>query len=190
MNKPNPYRAPASTFEESTESGALTATTPRLASRWSRLFAKLLDTAALFVIIGVAAIVAVICEELMIDEETSIVIAVAVGLLGGLGLLIYNLSRLQSHGQTLGKQVFNIRIVRANSFRPVSLTRLVGLRYLPIYLGSNVPLIGGFLGLFDVLMIFAKDRRCLHDHIADTTVIDYRDDHQLLSPNGPGPAAW
>jgi uncharacterized RDD family membrane protein YckC len=29
-----------------------------------------------------------------------------------------------------------------------------------------------FYGLIDVLLIFGKDRRCIHDHIAGTVVID------------------
>lgn len=184
MNQPNPYRAPTSTFEDAAETSAYPDTTPQLASRWSRLFAKLVDTAAIVVIVAVAALVAGFLQGFGVAEDTTLILGVGLGGLGALGLLGYNLNRLHSHGQTLGKQVFKIRIVRSQSLSPVSLSRLIGLRYLPIYLGSNIPFIGSFLALFNVLMIFANDRRCLHDHIADTTVIDYVPGDQLLSPMG------
>jgi uncharacterized RDD family membrane protein YckC len=34
-----------------------------------------------------------------------------------------------------------------------------------------LPTVGPFAGLIDVLFIFLKDRRCLHDHIAGTVVV-------------------
>ena len=36
---------------------------------------------------------------------------------------------------------------------------------------SNIPFIGGIIGLVDALMIFGEEHRCLHDHIAGTKVI-------------------
>ena len=37
---------------------------------------------------------------------------------------------------------------------------------------AQIPYIGAFLILADVLCIFREDRRCLHDHLAGTRVID------------------
>jgi uncharacterized RDD family membrane protein YckC len=48
---------------------------------------------------------------------------------------------------------------------------LLGLRYLPVQLITNVPLAGPVLNLVNVLMIFRGDRRCGHDLIAGTRVV-------------------
>jgi hypothetical protein len=37
---------------------------------------------------------------------------------------------------------------------------------------SAVPVVGPVLVLADALWIFRADRRCLHDRIADTVVVD------------------
>ena len=39
---------------------------------------------------------------------------------------------------------------------------------------SMVPMLGGFASLVDALCIFREDRRCIHDLIAGTRVIEYR----------------
>jgi uncharacterized RDD family membrane protein YckC len=44
-------------------------------------------------------------------------------------------------------------------------------RSLPITLFSLIPVIGGLLGLANIGFIFRKDRRCLHDIIAGTKVV-------------------
>jgi len=50
--------------------------------------------------------------------------------------------------------------------------KLVGLRYVPVWLASSIPFIGGFLALIDILFIFREDRRCVHDMIAGTVVVE------------------
>jgi len=67
-------------------------------------------------------------------------------------------------GQTLGKMAIAIRVVRSDG-RPVSvgtaLLRLVG------YLFSSLLLFVGFL-----MIVFDRERRGLHDRLADTIVVD------------------
>lgn len=71
-------------------------------------------------------------------------------------------------GQTLGKRLLNIAIVDLNN-QPVSLLNLVLNRYLIQIAMAVVPL----LNPADYLtMFFRRDRRCLHDLIAKTKVID------------------
>lgn len=36
---------------------------------------------------------------------------------------------------------------------------------------SDIPFIGGFMPLIDVLLIFRKSRKCLHDDLAGTIVV-------------------
>ena len=51
---------------------------------------------------------------------------------------------------------------------------MIGLRYLPTAVVTQIPLIGSILGITDILFIFGQERRCVHDLIAGTKVIDYR----------------
>jgi uncharacterized RDD family membrane protein YckC len=47
-------------------------------------------------------------------------------------------------------------------------------RYLPISVVSVIPVVGPLLTLIDILFIFRSDRRCVHDLIADTQVLEER----------------
>lgn len=80
---------------------------------------------------------------------------------------------LARYGQTVGKRIIGLRIVRTDGSR-ASLGRLFWLRWvIPSILGF-VPLLGWLFGLADALTVFSDDRRTLHDRIADTIVIDLR----------------
>lgn len=77
---------------------------------------------------------------------------------------------LLRHGQTLGKRLLNIAIVDLNN-QPVTVLNLVLNRYLIQLAMIIIP----FLNPIDYLiMFFRRDRRCLHDLIAKTKVIDLR----------------
>lgn len=90
-----------------------------------------------------------------------------------LGCLFFLLAHgyfLKTAGQTIGKKLIGIRIVDLSDNLP-SFTRLIGARYLPVWLTSAIPFIGGLLVIVDALFIFGSERRCLHDRIAGTKVI-------------------
>jgi len=90
-----------------------------------------------------------------------------------LGLAFFSIVHgyfLHSNGQTIGKIALKIKIVDLNS-NLVPFPKLIGLRYLPISLSALIPIIGPFLPLAEVLFIFRSDRRCIHDLIAGTKVI-------------------
>jgi uncharacterized RDD family membrane protein YckC len=94
---------------------------------------------------------------------------------GGLTVLFFviDLVLLQRFGQSVGKRVMGLRIVRTSGER-ASLGRLFWLRtVLPGAIGV-VPVIGWAFGLADTLAIFSSDRRTLHDRMADTIVVDLR----------------
>ncbi|RMG08681.1 MAG: RDD family protein [Planctomycetota bacterium] len=93
---------------------------------------------------------------------------------------LYNWYLLASRGQTVGKRWVGLKIVRAGGW-PVDFASAVVLRnWVTGFLGN--PLILSVLGLLvyllDHLLIFNRDRRCLHDLIAGTFVI---------RPEGPWP---
>jgi len=76
---------------------------------------------------------------------------------------------LATSGQTIGKKLLGLRIVRSNGERGDA-GRVIGLRYLICVLAS-IPVVGWIFVLIDALMIFRDSRKCLHDNVADTIVV-------------------
>jgi uncharacterized RDD family membrane protein YckC len=99
-----------------------------------------------------------------------VLIALGVAFLVSLATVTINLILLHRYGQTLGKRLLRIRIVRSDG-NPASLGRIVGLRIIVATLPSMVPYLGSFYSITDACFIFREDRRCLHDLIADTLVV-------------------
>ena len=77
---------------------------------------------------------------------------------------------LATQGQTVGKKLLGLRVVRSDGSR-ASLGRLIGLRYILSWVIVLVPFIGVIYALLDSLMIYRESRKCLHDNLADTIVI-------------------
>ncbi len=87
-----------------------------------------------------------------------------------LGLSVVNMVLLYQNGQTIGKRMLAIKVVRIDGSR-VSLLRIIFLRFLPIVIISMVPIFS-LVSIIDVLLIFQNSKRCLHDLIAETIVIN------------------
>lgn len=80
---------------------------------------------------------------------------------------------LHQYGQTIGKRIIGIAIVTLDNQKPAFLP-LIAQRYISQWLMGMVPVLGIFLRLADVLAIYRADRRCIHDHLAKTKVIDLK----------------
>ncbi len=78
---------------------------------------------------------------------------------------------LARDGQTVAKRLLKMRIVDLEG-KLLPFPRLFIYRYLFLGLLGLIPFFGGLLGLVDALFIFRSDRRCLHDHLAGTIVIE------------------
>ena len=77
---------------------------------------------------------------------------------------------LATQGQTVGKKLLGLRIVRSSGER-ADVGRLFGLRYFLGWIIVMVPVVGVIYALLDALLIFRESRKCLHDTIADTIVV-------------------
>lgn len=142
-----------------------------LASRSDRLAAALID----FLIVGIPGVIilVVIYQFINIAEAigkfglyfTLIQIAVFQSL-----FLLINGQLLYKKGQTVGKKFMNLKIVEINN-KPLEIQASYGLRYLVPALLPLIPIFGYVLSLVDFLLIFANDRRCIHDHLAGTKVV-------------------
>ncbi|GJQ62021.1 MAG: hypothetical protein SCALA702_10740 [Melioribacteraceae bacterium] len=86
--------------------------------------------------------------------------------------LLLNGYLLSARGQTIGKLLFKIKIVTLDDNSIPTFDHIYGLRYFLIFLISSIPVFGWIFGTVDPLFIFREDRRCLHDMIAGTRVIE------------------
>ena len=86
-----------------------------------------------------------------------------------IGWTIYNIVLVYNYGQTFGKKVMAIRMVRTDGSR-MSFARYFFLRCVAYGVLCAIPFIGWPIRLVDKLLIFRDSRQCLHDNIADTTV--------------------
>jgi len=78
---------------------------------------------------------------------------------------------LVTRSQSIGKVLLKTRIVRCDGTH-ASAFRILGLRHGVIFLMTVLSLVATIFSLVDCLLIFRKSRRCLHDLIADTTVVN------------------
>ncbi len=173
----NPYQAPGASIEAASVASLV------LAGRFRRLVAVFVD-GLLGVLVGF--VLGLIAWRFMAATQGFFDAFLVFGswtathrLLYGafglpIGLLIFLAIHgrlLASHGQTVGKHLLGIRIARPDGSKP-DFWRIVGLRYLVIWVLSLIAVIGPIFGLVDALLIFRSSRRCLHDNIADTIVVE------------------
>jgi len=96
--------------------------------------------------------------------------------MSALGFLVFVLVHgylLMRNGQTIGKKIVGIRITSLDDRVP-PLPKLLFARYLPISVATLVPVAGNFLPFVDSLFVFRSDRRCIHDLIAGTKVVQVK----------------
>jgi uncharacterized RDD family membrane protein YckC len=152
--------------------------TLELASRWARLAAVIVDSLVAFILFTPAYVTnfAAIAQQSR-GNPLAVWVNLAktggwfyVGLLGALVVLAIDLVLLARNGQTIGKKLLGIKVVRVDG-SPVSLFRVFFLRYVCNTFLTLIPLFGSLYSLVDCLMIFGESRRTVHDRIADTIVI-------------------
>jgi len=96
------------------------------------------------------------------------------GIIGfGLHALI-NYRFLSQTGQTIGKKVAKTKIVDAVTGEKPDIKSLLLKRQGFQQVLGIVPVISMILTLIDLCFIFRKDRRCIHDFVANTKVIKAR----------------
>lgn len=140
--------------EEDVQAPPANSRTHRLATQGQRLGAVVLDFTILHMPLPLCA------------KITPILVLVWVA-----GFLGVNLWMLKRQGQSLGKRLVGIRIVRERDACIPSLTETFWIRGVLMSALYAIPWLGMLIFFFDVMFISRKDRKCLHDHIAGTRVI-------------------
>jgi uncharacterized RDD family membrane protein YckC len=134
------------------------------ASRASRLGALVIDG-----ILGIVALLPLIMSVTLFEPRSrGAESTFFLSFFGVIALGIYQMVLLSREGQSLGKKAMKIRIVRFDDGDNPGFVEAVGLRLLVNGLIWMVP---GY-ALLDIMYIFSTERRCLHDRIAGTKVVE------------------
>lgn len=148
-----------------------------LAGRLPRLLAVLID-AAMLLLPAAFLLYAGYRQMGMQVLSSGAVTALFTALALLLGFSVWNIVLLVRHGQTVGKRAIGLRIARPDGSRAgfwrIVLLRSMLVQFTGRLLGTLHPFAGAAFALGNVLMIFREDRRCLHDLIADTIVVEAR----------------
>jgi len=91
------------------------------------------------------------------------------GLAGIVAFVLINGKFLLSNGQTIGKKLLKIKIVTTES-KYANLSALAK-RYGFNWAIALVPVLGQLLALINIVFIFGKTKRCLHDFVGGTKVV-------------------
>jgi uncharacterized RDD family membrane protein YckC len=145
---------------------------PRLASLGARFNGHLLDV----MLFGVPLVPLLLGQILDPRGGALFWILCAAGVLGILGVFGLNLYWLRQSGQSIGKRVLRTRIVMLDG-SPAPLWRIVFLRMLPLGVaaaGLSLVPPGNLAILIDGAVIFGNERRCIHDYLAGTKVVEAR----------------
>lgn len=149
-----------------------------LASRSSRLQAVLYD--GLYCLFPLLIVIAIGALKYAVSgqgfsytygsgQDTLIDILLIVMLWSCAGLSMFNFIQFVRKGQTWGKKRMKILVVQ-QSGEPAS-GGLLFWRSISSYVLSMIPLLG-MLSFCDVWLIFGPARRCLHDYMAGTIVVE------------------
>jgi len=144
-----------------------------LASRWARLGASILD-GLIMMVIALPVILLIMffnvnSEEFASEEwltqidvtTNSLQFKVISVLIGFVAYLAINGYFLIKSGQTLGKKIIQIQVVDYHTNLLLSPGRIIGLRYVLTQVFSNIPIVGGFFAIINILFIFGNEKRCV-----------------------------
>ncbi|MBM32074.1 MAG: hypothetical protein CL764_04355 [Chloroflexi bacterium] len=160
-----------------------------LATRASRLAAKILDLFFFLSIIVIGLMLASFFGEMnfrdlyfwLIELQTNDRVSVNIInnspegfqilliVLSFFSVIIIQSRLLIRDGQTIGKKIIGIKIINAFNLGKVKLINIIFIRWIFFEILSFLPF-GTIIVLADVVFIFRKDRRCLHDMLSGTVV--------------------
>jgi len=143
----------------------------KLASRWKRLAGAMLDGIIILVPLVIILMPLGILEAASNGNEMTIAQQITGSAIGFIVFLLLNGYLLYKKGQTIGKVIVKTKIVDLNGNVP-EFNKLIALRYLVFGVTGLIPFVGNVVALANALFIFGKERRCLHDYLAGTRVVD------------------
>lgn len=164
MEPANPYSPPQASLADAHQDTVLAAT------RGQRLIAVLLDAVINLAFALPLMFVSGIFEYSKRGQQPPLLLMLGMVAVSFIPFILIHGYFLKRNGQTLGKKIVGIKITDLNNEVP-RLSKILLLRYLPISLVTLIPSVGNILVCIDSLFIFRSDRRCIHDLIAGTKVV-------------------
>ena len=158
------------------QAGSVAAGGLTLATRGTRLSAASLDGVfgILVFVPALFSVTAALARFVVLHDPFIWTAGMSAGLgLTGLLLLAWCVATwilVERNGQTIGKKLLGIRVVRSNGEK-ASLGRIFWLRNVVNTVPSLVPYVGMAYMLLDLLWIYGERQQCLHDLIAATIVV-------------------
>ncbi|WP_437763214.1 RDD family protein [Sorangium sp. So ce281] len=168
QSAPNPYQPPTALEPMADSERAHDGS----ASRMSRFWAAMIDGVLALIIFVPLQYVAGVYRDFPKVSAPPFPQSLLWALAGFAITLVLHGTFLARSAQTIGKKALNIQIVNASDGKPAAFGTIVLRRLLPVAVVAQIPYAGTVLGFVNVLFIFRKDRRCLHDHIAGTRVVN------------------
>lgn len=141
-----------------------------LASRWARLGASIIDSIIILLVVAPVMYFTGGFDGFMEGVQPGFVYMLGMGILNFIVFFAINYRYLIANGQSIGKKVLDIKIVDLNGNVPVFQPQLL-IRYAVYVLPGQIPVIGTIFSLVNVLFIFGKEKRCIHDLAAKTKVV-------------------
>ncbi|WP_437742639.1 RDD family protein [Sorangium sp. So ce302] len=167
QSAPNPYQPPTALEPKTDSERAYDGS----ASRMSRFWAAMIDAVLALIIFVPLQYWGGVYRDFPKVSALPFLQSLLWALAGFALTLVLHGTFLARSAQTIGKKTMNIQIVNASDGKPAAFGTIVLRRLLPEAAVAQIPYVGTFLVLVDVLFIFRKDRRCVHDHIAGTRVV-------------------
>ncbi|MCK0154023.1 RDD family protein [Alcanivorax sp. S6407] len=160
----NPYQTPSAQPSPGADS------TAALAGRWQRLAGAIIDGLISLAIIGPMLYFSGAWANMMETGTLDLVGTLTWFIIGEVVFLAVQGYLLFNRQQTIGKWLLNMKIIGVEK-DDVPAGKLYGMRYLLMHVLSQIPIIN-LVMIIDPLLIFRKDKRCLHDLLAGTRVIE------------------
>jgi len=143
---------------------------PELATRGRRLWASMIDGFTIAIVTIPAMYFTGGFDGISEGVKPAFTYTLLFGLLGIAIFFMINLNSLKTTGQTLGKKVAGIKVVTQDGELP-TLRKHFLKRYSVYFVPGQIPVVGQILSTLNILFIFGKNKRCVHDIAAGTKVV-------------------
>jgi uncharacterized RDD family membrane protein YckC len=94
-----------------------------------------------------------------------VVVAIAIGVLGTIGLFVLYVRSLGRYGRTWGRTIVGIQVVDITTGDSIGVPRAIGRTLFEVFVSSNLLYLG------HLWMLWSKDRQTWHDTLTKSTVV-------------------
>ncbi len=166
----NPYAAPSQVGGPNPIGGG----SMRLADLGKRFLGALVDGLVGLVLAGPGYVMMIVGQPSVEGEAPGAIfwVGLLAVVVGGLLILAAQIYLLATRSQTIGKCVMKTQIVDFRTGQRADLVHALLIRLIGNGLISAVPCLGAIYSIVDICFIFREDRRCIHDLLANTVVVD------------------